>query len=160
MLTEIGSSASIIGAVISLLGLGFALIQLSRLRGETRAAKEAAEETRRLLRREDTVSGLTRLNERIQSLVELQRTGDRIRSLERYPEIRGLLQEIRREHPSLSEDHRRKVQRAMAMLGRMQGELEALEGDIPQELIGRSNRRILQLQNTLLIELEDNLEST
>ena len=70
MLAEIGSLASIAGLLVALLGLGFALLQLSRLRGETRAARQAAEETRRLLRRDLAGTDLTRLAERIQGLME------------------------------------------------------------------------------------------
>ena len=159
VLSELGSIASIVGLPLAIAALVFAIYHLMNLRGEARAAREAAEEAVGLFRRDLTNTDLARLSERIQNLVELQRNGDRIRALERYPEIRGLLHGIRRQHPNLSADQRRKVQNTMALLGRMQGELESLEGDLPPELAGRLNKRLLQLQNTLLVELEDHLES-
>ena len=105
MLGEAGSIASVVGLLVSLLGLGFALLQLSRLRGEARAAREAAEETRQLLLRDSAGTDLTRIGERIQGLIEIHRSGDRARALDRYPEIYRLLIEIRRNHPNLDEEY-------------------------------------------------------
>ena len=155
MLGEVGSVASIVGLLVALLGLGFALLQLSRLRGETRAARDAAEETRRLQRRDLAGTDLTRLNERIQGLVEMHRSGDRGRALDRYPEIQRLLIAIRRQHPNLSAEHRHQLQEAVATLRNMQGALERLEGAIPQPLIADFNSILLLLQSELLVELED-----
>ncbi len=112
-----------------------------------------------LMRRESASTDLARVNERLQELIELQRSGNRNQALNSYREIRNLLREVRRQHPNLSQDHRRKIQNSMTMLGRMQGELETLEGDIPLDVAGKLNRRILRLQDTLLVELEDYLES-
>ena len=158
MLGEAGSIASIVGVVISLLGLGFALLQLSKLRGETRAARAAAEETRRLLRRDLTGADLARLSERIQGLIELHRDRDRVRALDRYPEIRGLLIEVRRQHPNLSEEHSRRIQSAIVMLIDIQNKVEGLTGDMSQEMVARFNQDLTELQSMLLPELEDQLE--
>ena len=159
MLSEIGSIASIVGLPLTFAALLFAIYHLSKLRGETQAARKASEETQVLMRRESASTDLARVNERLQELIELQRDGKREQALNSYREIRNLLRAVRRQHPNLSQDHRRKVQNSMTMLGRMQGELEALESDIPLDLAGQLNRRILQLQDTLLVELEDYLES-
>ena len=158
MLSEIGSIASVVGVLVSLLGLGFALLQLRKLRGETRAAREASEETRRLLRRDLTGTDLTRLSERIQGLIELHRSGDRARALDRYPEIRGLFIDIQRQHPNLSEEHRRQIQSAVNIITNMQLEVEGLGGDIPQEIGRRFNGDLVRFQAALLVELEDFLE--
>ena len=158
MLGEAGSIASIVGVVISILGLTFALLQLSKLRGETRAARAAAEETRRLLRRDLTGTDLARLSERIQGLIELHRDRDRVRSLDRYPEIWGLLVEVQRQHPNLSEDQRRRIQSAIAMLVDIQNEVEGLTGDMDQEMVSRFNQDLTKLQSILLPELADQLE--
>ena len=66
MLGTVGSIASLAGAAISLLGLGFAILQLRRLRGETRAARDAAEAAERAVRRDLTISDLASLRENIQ----------------------------------------------------------------------------------------------
>lgn len=157
MLGEAGSIASIAGLLVSLSGLGFALLQLSRLRGEARAARDAAEETRQLLRRDSAGTDLTRLGERIQGLIEIHRSGDRARALDRYPEIYRLLIAIRRNHPNLDGEHRRRLQRAIARLQNMQGEMEGQESGISLEQVQRFNRTLNHLQSTLLAELEDRL---
>ena len=157
MLGESGSIASIAGLLVSLSGLGFALLQLSRLRGEARAAREAAEETRQLLRRDSAGTDLTRIGERIQGLIEIHRSGDRARALDRYPEIYRLLIEIRRNHPNLDEEYRGRLQQAIARLQNMQGELEGQESGLSLEQVQRFNRTLNHLQATLLAELEDRL---
>jgi hypothetical protein len=99
VLTEIGSIASIVGLPLSLIALGFAIYHLMNLRGETRAAREAAEEAQRLIKRETTGTDLTRLNARIQGLIDLLRTNDRERALERFPEIRNLFNRYKAASP-------------------------------------------------------------
>lgn len=159
VLGELGSIASVVGLPLSLIALVFAIYHLLRLRGETRAARDASRETQRLMRRESAGTDLTRLNERLLGLMELHRSGDRIRALERYPELRGLLREIRRQHPGLSGTQRRMVQESIAQLGEMQSEVEQLEANLTPQLAGTFNRTLLAMQDTLLIELEDALES-
>ncbi len=158
MLGEAGSIASLVGLLVSLSGLGFALLQLSRLRGETRAAREASEETRRLLRRDSAGSDLTRIGERIQGLIEIHRSGDRARALDRYPEIYRLLIAIRRNHPNLSEEHRHLLQNSVRLIQNMEDELEGTAVVITLEQVRRLNRTLNYLRSTLLVELADLLE--
>lgn len=155
MLGEAGSIASLAGLLVSLSGLGFALLQLSRLRGETRAASE---ETRRLLRRDSAGTDLTRIGERIQGLIEIHRSGDRARALDRYPEIQRLFLDIQRRHPNLTGEHRRRIQSAITQLWKMQGALEGQEGDILLTQVQQMNRILNGFQLTLLPELQDLLE--
>ena len=159
MLGEAGSIASLVGLPLTFAALLFAIYHLSRLRGEARAARDAAEEARGLLRRDLTSTDLIRLRERIQDLIELHRSGTKAQALDRYPEILGLLREIRRQHPNLPDEHLRKIQAAMATLNAMQDEMEALEGNIAEDTGLRFNRFLRELQTNLLLELEDLLES-
>ena len=50
MFGDIDSAASLAEVVVSLLGLSLAMPQLVKLRGETRAAREAAKSARRAIR--------------------------------------------------------------------------------------------------------------
>jgi hypothetical protein len=158
MLSDAGSIASIASLPVSAIALIFAIYQIIKLRGETRAARDAAEEARRLIKRETTSTDLTRLNERIQGLIDLYRTGERHRALERFAAIINLFIEIRRSHPNLSQDHRSQIQESITILRSMQGELETLETEITPDIRGKSNDALTRLQTTLLIELEDLLE--
>ena len=103
MLGDAGSIASLVGVVVSLLGLSFAIVQLAKLRGETKAAKEAAEATQRAIGRELVITELTRLNGMIQALKEIHLQGDRTRALAQYTGIVESLLDVRRRHPGLSE---------------------------------------------------------
>lgn len=158
MLGDAGSIASLIGVAISLLGLSFAIVQLKKLRGETRAAREAAEATRRAIGRELASTELTRLSERIEALKELHRSGDRARSLASYPEIRNLFLEIRHRHPGLSDNDRGNVIRAIAKIGGLETAMEALQGEIAPEIIADFNSTLTGFQTELLPLLEDQLQ--
>lgn len=157
MLGDAGSIASLVGVVVSIGGLGFAIWQLTRLRGETRAAQQAAAATERALRRQLTITELTRLGERIQSLIEVHRTGDRTGALAGYSEILELFLQIRRSHPGLSEGHRVMIQRAITELAEMERSVEGLDGDIPQQLSSSFNHTLREVHLSVIPRLEDQL---
>ena len=157
MLNELGSIASMVGLPLSFIALVFAIYHLLRLRGETRAAREAAEETQALLHRDLTLADLIRINERIQGLIDLLRTSDRERALERFPEIRNLFMDIRRRHPNLDIDHRSQIQEANTTLWDIQINLETIAGEVPSELRAKLISELTGLQVNLLLELEDRL---
>ena len=155
MLNELGSIASIVGLPLSLIALVFAIYHLLRLRGETRAAREAAQEAQRLVMRETTGTDLTRLSERIQGLIGLMRSGDRERALERFPDIRNLFVDIRRNHPNVSPEHRSQIQKTLNDLRYMQNVLESSEGVIPIDSRAEFIDKLIETQNTLLLDLGD-----
>jgi hypothetical protein len=158
MLGEAGSIASLVGVVVSLVGLGFAIWQLAQLRGETRAAREASEATRKAISRELSSEELARLDERIQGLKELHRTGNRQGCLAAYAEIRHLLLEIRRTHPGLSDLERSDILRAIAQISDMEAAVEATDTEIPPDMTSDFNRKLTEFQSTLLPRLEDQLQ--
>ena len=135
-----------------------ALWQLRKVRGETKVAREAAEEAQRLVKRETTGTDLTRLDERIQGLIYLLRNDERDRALDRFPEVRNLFIEIRRHHPALMAEHRSQIQEAISTLRYMQNELEALPNGIPAELRAKFNDDLTDFQTSLIVELEDRLQ--
>ena len=155
MLSELGSIASIVGLPLSLIALVFAIYHLINLRGETRAAREASEETQRLIRRDTTSTDLTRLSERIQGLIDLICVGDRERALERFPQIRDLFIDVRRNHPDLTTEHRIQIQEAINSLRYMQIDLEGLEGEIQIESRATLIDKLIETQTTLLLDVED-----
>jgi len=158
MLGDAGNIASLVGVAISLFGLGFAILQILKLRGETRAAREAAEATRTALGRDMVIADVTRLNERLQLLKEIHRDGNRPRALDHYPEIIGLFQDIRRRHPGLSDNDREMVMRAIVQITEIEQTVERLESVIPLELGVELNRILRELQSGLLGELEERLQ--
>ena len=157
MLGDVGSIASFVGVVVSLGGLGFAILQLIKLRGETRAAREASEATRRTVGRDLAIADVTRLNDRLQAIKEIHRDGNRRRALDRYPEIIELFLDVRRRHPGLSEEDRVRILRAIGDITEIERAVEPLEEVITPDLATSFNRTLTNLQTALLPELEDRL---
>ena len=82
---------------------------------------------RQAVGRELAGTDLTRLNGRIQGLKEIHRGGDRLRALDLYPEIVGMLLDLRRRHPGLSDDQRMKIVQATTKITEMERSTETLE---------------------------------
>ena len=161
MLTDFGSGASIIGVVISLFGLGFALLQLSRLRGETHAARIASEEALNLYKRELANTDLARLRERIQRLMEIHRQRDAIRALDQYREIWEMFLAVRQRLPYLSVGLRAEIQRAVEDITEMQRLVEGIESDkISPEQYLDFNSTLLRIQSDLLANIAESIEES
>jgi hypothetical protein len=99
----ISDVASILGAVVSVAGLTVAIWQIMKLRGETRAAREAAEGTQRALLRETASRSLIRANERTSGLIQSLRDGNWERALFQDQDIRTMLIEAQG-HPHMPDD--------------------------------------------------------
>ena len=105
MLGDAGSIASLVGLIgvpISLIGLIIAILQIRKLRGETRAARQASEATRRAVSRDLVLGDLIRISERIQALKELHRRDEWAQALHLYPELQRGLITIRSRYSGLS----------------------------------------------------------
>lgn len=157
MLADAGSIASLVGVVVSLGGLGFAIWQLGRLRGETRVAQQAAEETRRSVGRDLALADVSRIWEQIQALKEVHRVGNWGRALFLYPEIRRGLIHIRSRYPDLPDVVSDRIQLGVTQLQRMERTVDSARGDLPQERVSEFNDHLMEIQ-TVLDELESRLE--
>ena len=157
VLNELGSIASIVGLPLSLVALVFAIYHLLRLRGETRAAREAAEAAQQLLRRDLTIGDITRLRGRIRHLIDLNRRGDKVLSLSLCQDIQELFLDVQWRHPNLKDESRQEIHRALGFLVDWQSDLEDLIGDIPAEMVSRFNSRLNGLQIDVLVMLENDL---
>lgn len=157
MLADAGSVASLVGVAVSLGGLGFAIWQLTRLRGETRAAQQAAEETRRAVGRNLALADISRMWEQIQTLKEVHRAGDWDRALSLYPEMRRGLIHIGSRYPDLPDVVSDRIQLGVTQLQRMERTVDSARGDLPQEMVSEFNDHLMEIQ-TVLDELESRLE--
>lgn len=154
MLADAGSVASIVGVVVSLGGLGFAILQLRRLRGETRAAREASEATRRAVGARLAVADLGRMTEQIESLVGAHRVGDWGRALLLYPEIRRGLVRIKNRYPDLRDTDAKNILSGVDRLKYMQHNVERVNQIVPLEKVSEFNSYLARIQTVL-----DDLES-
>ena len=142
MLGTAGSIASLAGAAISLLGLGFAILQLRKLRGETRAARDAAEAAERAVRRDLTISDLASLRENIQELKDAHRRGDRGRAFTGYRDVKSSLTNIELRHPNLTDELLERIRTALSAITEMELYTDSIEGSLPLEQISRFNRTL------------------
>ena len=159
MLGDAGNIASIVGLLVSLVGLDIAIWQLARLRGETRAAREAAEETRRAVARDLAISDISRINERVQALIEMHRRGEWNRALDTYPSIRKGLIDIRSRYPGLLGDDSERIREWISQIQNIQLNVEATNENVPQETATDFNSLLIEIQS-MLVELEIKLQQS
>ena len=157
MLGAVGSIASLAGAVISLLVLGFAILQLRKLRGETRAAREASESAERAIRRDSAMTDLALLYEKMQSLKDIHRRGDKTNALVYYRDIVAGLLNVQRHHPNLTDDLRSRILAALSAIGDMERSVGRLKGILPPETASEFNDILLELQLKLIPELQNRI---
>lgn len=130
---------------------------MRKLRGEARAAREAAEAARRALGRDLVLADVNRLYPILQRLKDIHREGNRQRALDGYPEIIEILLDIRRRHPRLSDADRVLIQRAISEIAEIERAVEQLQGNILRERSDEYNRLLTELHTTLMPELEERL---
>lgn len=154
MLGTIGSIASLAGLVIALLGLGFAILQLRKLRGETRAAREASESAERAIRRDLTLSELASLRENIQELKDAHRRGDRDRAFTGYRDVKSGLTNIELRHPTLTDDLLERIWSALSAITEMERYTDGIEGALPLERVSEFNNILSNLETVLVTEIQ------
>lgn len=165
MLGDAGSIASLVGLIgvpISLIGLIIAILQIRKLRGETRAARQASEETRRAVSRDLVLGDLIRISERIQALKELHRRDEWAQALHLYPELQRGLITIRSRYSGLSQVDSVKVWQGITRLQHIERIVEAVElarAEIPPQLVSEFNGQLTDIQSTLA-ELAIQLEQS
>ena len=153
MLGTVGSIASLVGAAISLLGLGFAILQLRKLRGETRAARDAAEAAERAVRRDLTISDLGSLRQNIQELKDAHRRGDRGRAFTGYRDVKSSLTNIELSHPNLTDELLERIRTALSAVTEMERYNDGIEGALPLERVSEFNQILSELDTELVSEL-------
>ena len=152
-LGTVGSIASLVGVVVSLLGLGFAILQLRKLRGETRAAKSAAQRAEQAVRRDLTVSELASLHEKVRELKDAHRRGDKNRAYGYYRDITTSLFDIEIRHPNLSDDLVEWMRSALSSIADMERFADNLEDGFPREKISEFNFILSGIEMRLIPEL-------
>lgn len=154
ILGTVGSIASLAGLPVSLLGLGFAILQLRKLRGETRAAKEASESAERAVRREQTISELVSLREKIEGLKDAHRPGDRRGAFVCYRDVKSGLVLIELRHPDLTDGLRVQIRDALSAITEMERYTDSIEDALPLEQVSEFNQILSILDTDLITELQ------
>ena len=154
MLGTVGSTASLAGLVVSSLGLRFAILQLHKLRGETRAAREASESAERAIRRDQTISELAALREKIQELKDAHRRGDRRGAFVCYRDVKSGLTNIELRHPNLTGDLQEEIRTALSAITEMERYTDSIEGSLPLGQLSEFNQTLSDLDTELVSELQ------
>ena len=156
MLGNVGSIASLVGVVVSLVGLGFAILQIRKLRGETRAAREASEDTRRAIGRDLAIGDVSRTFEQVEVVKQALRERQWSRSLSLLPSVRRALISIRYRNPRLVQPQADKLQVAVGFLEHVEHSIDVNREGMADEAIDGFIQGLISLQTTIA-ELESNL---
>lgn len=133
----------IVGVVVSIGGLGFAIYQIMQTKQSANAAElsaKAAEQaviaTRDRLGANVTINDLTRASQQLQQVKELHLDGQWRRALDRYHDISVILANIRSQHPSLNDQQQTTIQSAIRELATLEQVVTAAirEGAEPENL--------------------------
>ena len=154
MLGTVGNIASLAGLAVSLLGLGFAILPLRKLRGEKRAAREASESAERAVRRDLTISELASLREKAQELKEAHRQGDRRGAFVGYRDVRSGFVSIELGHPDLTDGLLEQIRTALSAITEMERYTDSIEGTLPLERVSEFNQTLSNLYTDLITELQ------
>lgn len=156
MLGDAGSVASIVGAAVSLLGLGFVIWQVFRLRGEARAARAAAEETQKTVARDLAITDISRMDERMQALKRMHLNREWSQCLFVYSEVYRGLTYVQNRFPGLSEQDTGRFQKGVVQLQKMERIVEAAGEGLSPETAIEFNEDLREIQ-LMLNELEGRL---
>ncbi|NOX36077.1 MAG: hypothetical protein GXO78_00920 [Calditrichaeota bacterium] len=149
-LNTIGNFASVIGAILTVLGFGFTLFKIKKVRNAAESARQAAIETCRSIRRFDASVELASVVETIDEIKRLQRENSWKVVPDRYSTARKKLIMIKLHHPDLSNQHKRIIQSVIQ-------HLENMESDIEKGLAKEENLPSVANLNILLSEQRDKI---
>ena len=147
-----GSLASVIGGVVSAVGLGWVMIVAQGARSAAQAAQKATDEARDNIRRNLQLVDLERsiaLIERIKLLHSIERWES---ASELYPVLRAMISAIIARIPGKEIDLRQRLTMSRTSIVTMQEYIESH----PREELGTDGRHRMNRElNTLQVELED-----
>ena len=155
-LSDLGSIASLAGVALGLPALLFAILQLKGLKGETRAAKEASEATRRAVGRDLAIADVSRTFELVEAVKQALRERQWSQSLPYYPRIRRALISMRYTDPQLGQLEADKLEAAVEFLEIIEHSTGINRESIVDEAIQGFIQGLISLQTTLA-EIESNL---
>ena len=158
-LSDLGSIASLAGVALGLPALLFAILQLKGLKGETRAAKEASEATRRAVGRDLAIADLSRTFEHVEAAKQALRERDWSRSLSYFPGIRRALISIRYRGPRIDQHQASQILSAVEFLEHVEHSIDVNSAGMADEAIHDFIRGLIDLQSTIA-EMESNIHQS
>ena len=125
LLSHWGNLASVIGVVVSVAGLAWAVIEARRARSAAQAAEQATLETKDNIAHHLLVIDLERAIGLIQRLKSLHRDGRWEVALEQYQVLRAMISAIARQCPASETELRERLSKATVSISEMELQVEA-----------------------------------
>ena len=152
-LDNVGNVASVLGLVITILGVIISYLAFRRAgkaRDAAAAAEIASKETRAAMTRSLTTVDLERAIALVQRLKELHRANQWVTSLEHYQPLRVMLSEIRSRHPALTPELQRMLETAILDVTEMENTLvAALRESVAITAAAEFDRTLNRIQSEL-----------
>ena len=147
-----GNIFSVIGVVVSVVGLAWVIREARRARSAAQAAEQATIETRNSIRRHLVATDLERAIGLVQRLKSLHREGRWEVALEHYQTLRAIISDIISRHPELKDEVRERLLQARTSMSEMESDVEHQAG---QESQTESWLRLNQILNEVQSDLEE-----
>lgn len=137
------------GLAVAIVGFVITIVQIRKTRSAAESARDASDSARDSVRQTISIGDVTQASGLINELLELHRTREWPRAIDRYGPIRKLLIEARSRYPDLETNHREIFQKAISQISLMEiGVREAISGEGQPEL-KRLDRTLIKIQEGL-----------
>ncbi|MCY4653063.1 MAG: hypothetical protein OXC95_07855 [Dehalococcoidia bacterium] len=145
-----GSVFSVIGVVVSVVGLAWAILEAHSAKSAAQAAEQATVETRDSIGRYLAATDLARAIGLIQRLKLLHRESRWEAALEQYQAVRAIISSIAARHPDLETETKRLLALAREQISVMEDYVETqVSRSLEPDDMGRLNRQLNQIQSHL-----------
>ena len=106
------------------------------------------------MRRDQTISDLASLREKIEGLKDAHRRGDRRGAFVGYRDVRTGLVSIELRHPDLTDALREQIRDALSAITEMERYTDSIDGALPLERVSEFNQTLSILDTGLITELQ------
>ncbi len=138
-----------VGLAVAVVGFGFTLFQIRRTRSAAESARDASDSARASVRQTISIGDVTQASGLINELMELHRTGEWPRAIDRYGPLKRLLIEGRSRYPDLDTTHHEIFRKAISQVSLMEiGVREATSGEGQPDRKGL-DRTLIKIQEGL-----------
>lgn len=145
-----GDWSSLIGVMVGLAGFGFTIFLLFKSKSASEAARAAAENAVREMRRTLTLTDITATIQIAKEIRRLQRAGQWDVTLERYTELKTLIVRVREENPNFTTEERSAIQDIIAQIRSLENAIEKfVSAPGTQHNLARWNRILSGILETL-----------
>jgi hypothetical protein len=158
---HLGDLSGILGILISFVGFGLTIYNVSKSKSAARAATVAARDIRRSIQLYDALADISAAVVYLEEIKTLQRSKNWLLLLDRYGALRKRLITVRERNPYIRDDHRTKIQAAMTTLAQLEKSVDTAlsHGRQPEGVRSYLLSTNVDELHSMLIELQSNASS-